>query len=145
LDFVRAVFRDETVAYYLVARKEPMRAASALPASVPREDKEGPVALRAVDATAAGPWDRHIGTGARGGGGVACPLDDGRISPQAAEFRFRAGPSSSRRATRRIGSFVGEGDEVLVFSEEAWARRRHETCTGRPLSVVWRGSGGGAD
>ncbi len=136
------VFRDDTVASYLMARSEPSWTARAQPASVPR-DPDGPVGLRMADATAVEPWLRHVGTLPVEVAVWGCALDDGRVSPQAAEFRFPGGSVVVASGYSADAEFVGEGDELLVFDERGWAGRRHETCTGRLLSVVWR-SGGGA-
>jgi len=129
-------FVSPPIVYHLVARSTSQRRPTV---SVPTEDDCSGLAV--LDAMEAKIWKRVVGEPLVGGKvwGVALPGE--RYSPQAVELQFPSG-----QAVIAVGMTadmsMGDGDEMLVFSEAEWKQRLSEPAAS--LIEIWSARNAGA-
>ena len=109
--------------------------------------------LTPVDATGASPWVTVIGEPLLSVTVLGSVVEVGRAIPQAVEFTFPSGSIfaiigwsgqwSEDTGTRSIGECaIGDGDEILVFSAEQWARLQPEYFMAESFPVpLWQSQG----
>lgn len=87
------------------------------------EENEAWCGLAAIDATAAIPWKSVHGEMLRGVTVWGFLLPNALYSPQAVTFLFDSSTIAITIGYTSDMEFIGDGDEVLVFTEREWTRR----------------------